>query len=55
MTHHLPTYAFSLLADILNTTKNLRGAIFPKEAREITLFAVFSGLFYILARIAYTV
>ena len=51
LTHHLPTYAFSLLADILDTTKNLRGAIFPKEAREITSFTGFSGLFYILARI----
>ena len=45
-----PNLRVSLLADILNSTKNLRGAIFPKEAREITSFTGFSGLFYELPR-----
>ena len=41
----------SLLSDILLSNKNLKRAISPNEACEITSFTGFSGLFYILARI----
>ena len=46
-----PNLHASLLSDILLSNKNLKRAISPNEACEITSFTGFSGLFYILARI----
>ena len=48
-----PNLRASLLSDILLSNKNLKRAISPNEACEITSFTGFSGLFYILARIHY--